>query len=201
MSGSISWIVSLEWCLLLLHWMRSSECLDGWSGGGSGVFIAPNHQFNRWGTLLSMGAPDSPVCQPRHPTIRVLAVSTIGALSSCGTKQSGAAPGRYCALFGAPLAATLTSACIVLHCSRCSRPLRWLAVALLVHWTVRWIIAERRFWNSKVASLKSIDHGAPDTVRWHTGQSGAPDQGSLRFLLLLYFWTLTWSFYWFVLNL
>ena len=25
--------------------------------------------------------------------------------------------------------------------------------------------------------------GAPDTVRWHTGQSGAPDQGSLRFLL------------------
>jgi hypothetical protein len=23
--------------------------------------------------------------------------------------------------------------------------------------------------------------GAPDTVRWHTGQSGAPDQGSLWF--------------------
>jgi hypothetical protein len=22
--------------------------------------------------------------------------------------------------------------------------------------------------------------GAPDTVRWHTGQYGAPDQGSLR---------------------
>jgi hypothetical protein len=28
---------------------------------------------------------------------------------------------------------------------------------------------------------------ATDTVRWHTEQSGAPDQGSLRFLLLLYF--------------
>jgi hypothetical protein len=27
--------------------------------------------------------------------------------------------------------------------------------------------------------------GAPDTVRWHTGQSGALDQGSLWFLLLL----------------
>jgi hypothetical protein len=26
---------------------------------------------------------------------------------------------------------------------------------------------------------------APDTVRWHTGQSGAPDQGSLRLVLLL----------------
>jgi hypothetical protein len=30
--------------------------------------------------------------------------------------------------------------------------------------------------------LKSIDPGAPDTVRWHTGQFGAPYQGSLRFL-------------------
>jgi hypothetical protein len=26
-----------------------------------------------------------------------------------------------------------------------------------------------------------IHPGAPDTVRWHTGQSGAPDQGTLRF--------------------
>jgi hypothetical protein len=29
--------------------------------------------------------------------------------------------------------------------------------------------------------------GAPDTVRWHTGQSSAPDQGSLRLVLLLSF--------------
>jgi hypothetical protein len=101
------------------------------------VFIAPNHQFNRWGRLLSMGAPDSPVRQPRHPTVRVMAVSTVGALSSCGTEQSGAAPDRYCALFGAPLAAALTSARTVLHCSRCSRLLRLLAVAPLVHRTVR----------------------------------------------------------------
>jgi hypothetical protein len=27
--------------------------------------------------------------------------------------------------------------------------------------------------------------GAPDIVRWHTGQSGAPDQGSLQLVLLL----------------
>jgi hypothetical protein len=33
------------------------------------------------------------------------------------------APDRYCALSGAPLAAALTSARIVLHCSRCRRPL------------------------------------------------------------------------------
>jgi hypothetical protein len=29
--------------------------------------------------------------------------------------------------------------------------------------------------------------GAPDPVRWCTGQSGAPDQGSLRLVLLLSF--------------
>jgi hypothetical protein len=57
-----------------------------------------------------MSAHDSPVRQPRHPTVRVLAVSTVGALSSCGTGQSGAAPDRYCALFGVPLAAALTPA-------------------------------------------------------------------------------------------
>jgi hypothetical protein len=28
--------------------------------------------------------------------------------------------------------------------------------------------------------------GAPDTVRWHTRQSDAPDQGSLRLVLLLF---------------
>jgi hypothetical protein len=27
--------------------------------------------------------------------------------------------------------------------------------------------------------------GAPDTVRWHIGQSGAPDQGTLRLTLAL----------------
>ena len=54
------------------------------------------------------------VRQPRHPTVRVLAVSTVGALSSCGTGQSGATPDRYCALSGAPLATALTSARSVL---------------------------------------------------------------------------------------
>jgi hypothetical protein len=58
-----------------------------------------------------------------HPTVRVLTVSTVGALSSGGTGQSNATPDRYCALSGAPLAAALTSVRTVLHCSRCRRPL------------------------------------------------------------------------------
>jgi hypothetical protein len=39
----------------------------------------------------------------------------------------------------------------------------------------------------KGEEFESMAPGAPDTVRWHTGQSGAPDQGSLRILLLLSF--------------
>jgi hypothetical protein len=74
-----------------------------------------------------MGAPDSPVRQPRHPTVRVLTVSTVGALTSCRTGQSGAAPDRCCSLSGAPLTSALTSArtvhsfaddrCVVSRCS------------------------------------------------------------------------------------
>jgi hypothetical protein len=67
--------------------MSSSECLDALNGGGWGVFYSPNHQNSRWGGLLSMGAPNSPVRQPRHPTVRVLTVLTVGALTSWGTGQ------------------------------------------------------------------------------------------------------------------
>jgi hypothetical protein len=73
-----------------------------------------------------MGVSDSPVRQPRHPTVRVLRVSTVGALTSWCIGQSGAAPDSYCSVSGAPLAPALTS---VTNCSSvramCSRPLRW----------------------------------------------------------------------------
>jgi hypothetical protein len=36
-----------------------------------GDIYSTNHQNGRWGGCLSMGAPDSPVRQPRHPTVRV----------------------------------------------------------------------------------------------------------------------------------
>jgi hypothetical protein len=43
--------------------------------------------------------------------------------------------------------------------------------------------------------------GAPGTVRWGTGQSGAPDQGSLRLSLALFVEPFSWSFYWLSVNL
>jgi hypothetical protein len=96
------------------------ECtvVNAWMvGGGWGVFIAPNHQFNRWGRLLSMGAPDSPVRQPRHPTVRVLMVLTVGGLTSWDTGQFGAAPDRHYSLSGAPSSAALTLRKLSMHCS------------------------------------------------------------------------------------
>jgi hypothetical protein len=63
------------------------------------------------------------VRQPRHTTIRVLMVSTVGAFSSGSTGQSGAAPDRYYALSDAPLATALTFVRTFLHCSHCRRPL------------------------------------------------------------------------------
>jgi hypothetical protein len=71
----------------------------------------------------------------------------------------------------------------------------------VAHRTVRWIIAEHTLRNPRVESWTLYGPGAPDTVRWHTRQFGAPDQGTLRFLLLLWIWTLSLIFYWFVLNL
>jgi hypothetical protein len=52
----------------------------------------------------------------------------------------------------------------------------------VAHRTVRRIIAERRWKTPRVASLDLYGPRAPDTVRWHIGQSSAPDQGSLKVL-------------------
>jgi hypothetical protein len=75
---------------------------------------------------------------------------------------------------------------------RCRRPLRWLAVAPLVHRTVGWIIAERDHRNPKVASLELYGPGAPDSpVRQTRASFGS---------FAPFFWTLNLIFYWFVLN-
>jgi hypothetical protein len=139
-----------------------------------------------------------PVRQPCHPTVRVLTASTIGALTDWGTGLSGAAPDSHCSLSGAPSGAALTLRVLSAHYSR----------SLFTFADDRWRNSRCSAWHtgqssatpdslvnySGVALQKPeaeefiVDlPGAPDTVRWHTGQSGAPDQGSLRFLLLLSF--------------
>jgi hypothetical protein len=84
--------------------MRCLKNLDAWSGGGWRVFIALNH-YIAVGEAVYRWAH-----QPRHLTVRVLKILTVGALTSCRIGQSGAAPDRYCSLSGAPLMPALTSA-------------------------------------------------------------------------------------------
>ena len=112
---------------------------------------------------------------------------TVGALTAGTTGQSGGAPDSHFSLFGAPSSAALTLRALSAHCSLLQTTVG--AVVVAPHGT-----PDSSVNYSGVALQKPeaeqfrVDlPGAPDIVRWHTGQSGAPDQGSLRFLLLLSF--------------
>jgi hypothetical protein len=157
--------------------MRSVECLDGWSGGGWGVFIALNHQFNRWEWLLSMGAPDtiwcaSHVSQPLgfdrwsfvflwHQTVRCCTGQVL-----CTVRCASGGCSDFCANCPCTVALQAT----VALASRCS-------VGAL----------------DSPVNYSGARHHKPEgeefgVVRpWCTRQSGAPDQGTLQFLLLLSF--------------
>jgi hypothetical protein len=154
---------------------------------------------------------------PRHPPVRSWSWPTVGGFVlmwhrtvRCDTGQSGA---------------PLTSALIfwITLFTLQSRPLRadsrYSAGAPdspVAHRTVRWIIAEVRLGNPKLKSLRAILPGAPDTVRWYTGHcpvvhrtlsGGTPDspvrqtREHFGFHFAPFFWVLTCSFDWFVLNL
>jgi hypothetical protein len=146
-----------------------------------------------------MGTPDNPVhhrigtvgCPVRRHVTQLLgsgARSTVGALSSCGTGQSGAPLTSLHWLLHGTIA----------HCSSCqSRPLRELVVAPVAHRTVRWIIADGACKFSRVATSDLYGYGAPNTVRWHTGQSGVPDHNTLKSFLLLLNWVPNLNIYFF----
>jgi hypothetical protein len=97
-----------------------------------GGIYSPNQQNARWGRLLSYGAPDSPVRQPRHPTIRVrpLELLTCGPPDSLVVHRTGPV---HCPVRHQTPALTLRaqSALFTVHCSRCRRPLAQGVVAPL----------------------------------------------------------------------
>jgi hypothetical protein len=137
----------VECFVLVLNAMfRMLGCLELWWLGG---IYSPQPPNGRWGRLLSKGAPDSPVrhrtctvgCPVRRHVTQPLGFGSsrpLAPLSSCGTRQSGAAPDRSCSLSGAPLTLRALLFTIHLFISFCSRPLCELAVAPPVHQTVWW---------------------------------------------------------------
>jgi hypothetical protein len=94
------------------------------------------------GSVLSHGAPDSPV---RHRTLSGTPAmsashwgSTVGALTCGSSGLSSGAPDRSCRLSGAPPARALTLARTVAHLMRLQTTVaREVAVAPLAHRTVR----------------------------------------------------------------
>ena len=79
--------------------------------------------------------------QPRHPTVRVLTVLTVGALTAWATGQFGGAPDRSCSLSGAPSGACTDSrmqfALFTVHYSLLQLTVGAVAVTTLAHRTVR----------------------------------------------------------------
>jgi hypothetical protein len=130
-----------------------------------GVFIALNHQTTVGEVLLSMGAPDivrcaSHVTQPlgfwrSRPLERWLLVAP----DNLVLHRTGTVP---CPLRLWPLL-WLLPRIVALSGALCSRPLRRLAVAPLVHRTVWWIIAEQRWRNPKLKSSELYGPGAPNS--------------------------------------
>jgi hypothetical protein len=167
-----------------------------------GVFIAPTTKVNvgegccrRAHRTVRCTTGHCPVRQPRHPTVRVwpLELWQVRPSDSLVVHQTITV---HCPVRLLAPAQTSVRAVRSVHCTVhfCRRPLALFAVA------------------PHVTSDSPVNYSGvafPETRRWQvrswspwcTGQSGAPDQGSLRLVLLLSFWTLTLTFYWFVLNL
>jgi hypothetical protein len=213
----LNWDLERFWFTLIVSWIEClalvlnvlAENLDALKCGGWGVFIALTTKVGVGDDCCRMAhrtvrcaTGHCPVRQPRHPTVRVwlLELWLVGPPDSLVVHRTVTVqcPVRL-------LAPALTSARAValftftIHF--CRRPLAQIVVTPLAHRTVRWIIAEWLPEFPKLSSSEWIHPGAPDIVRWHTGQSGAPDQGRLRLSFALFIWTLSWTFYWFVLNL
>jgi hypothetical protein len=109
------------------------------------------------------------------------------------TGQSGGAPDMYCSLSGAPSGARSDSAravrALFTHCSLLQTIVGVVSRCSAWHTGQSGATPDSPVNYSGVAPQKpeaekfEVDlPGAPDTVRWHTEQSGAPDQGSLRLL-------------------
>jgi hypothetical protein len=103
---------SIELCLVLIalalvlnEMSEKLGCLEWWWLGG---IYSPTTKptvreaICRWvHRTVWCATGHYSVRQPRHPTVRVLTDSTVGALTSWGTGQSGATPNNYCSVFGA----------------------------------------------------------------------------------------------------
>jgi hypothetical protein len=105
-------------------------CIEVWWLGG---IYSPNHQNDRWWGLLSYGAPDSPVRQPRHQAVGFRPLELL---------TSGPPDSLVCLLVPA-LTSARAVALFTVHCSVADDHWRLEPLLRLAHRTVWWIIGER----------------------------------------------------------
>jgi hypothetical protein len=172
-----------------------AENLDALKCWWLGVFIAQTTKVavgegccRRAHRTVRCATEHCPVRQPRHPTVRVrpLELLTCGPPDSPVVHQTGHV---HCPVRHMAPALTLRAQ---VHCSLftvdfCRRPLAQLAVAPLGTPDSPVNYSGGQFQKPECDKFGVILPGAPDTVRWHTGQSGAPDQGSLRFVFCSFY--------------
>jgi hypothetical protein len=170
----------------------------GWGG-----IYSHQPKSSRWWSLLAKGAPDSRVrhrivsgAPPRHPAVRAWSRSTVGGFVLLW-HRTVRCPSDFCSDI---LKSTVHFAESTV--ARREPLLRWHTGHYpVLHQTVRWIIAEVRLGNPKVKSLswftlvhRILSGGTPDCPVRQT-------RAHFGFLFAPFFWSLTCSFDWFVLNL
>jgi hypothetical protein len=163
-----------------------------------GVFIAPTTKTAigegccRWAhRTVRCTTGHCSVRQPCHPTVRVLTVSTVGALTSWGHRTVRCCTGQ--SLF--------TVRCVFWRCSDSARTVRSMFTLQATVGVdrcapeplLRWHTGQSGDPPDSPVNYSRATLQKPEGEEfslygpWCTGQSSAPDQGSLRFLLLLSF--------------
>jgi hypothetical protein len=141
-----NWDLERFWFTLFVSCIECTssciECVDWktwmpWSVVVGGIYSS-NHQSGRWGRLLSMGAPDSPVRQPRHPTVRVrpLELWHVGPSDNLVVHRIVIVHCPVC-LLALLWLCVLYSCTVALSADHWTRPLRWRPLLRLAHRTVR----------------------------------------------------------------
>jgi hypothetical protein len=160
-----------------------AENLDALKWGWLGVFIAPTTKLTVGGGCCRM-AHRTVRCATVHCPVRHRTLSGAPAMSpGRWVPTVGASDVRATGLSGAPSDACSDFCACSEHCSlflyRCIRPLALGAVAPLgtPDSPVNYSGAASQI--PEGGKFRVELPGAPDTVQWHTGQSGAPDHGCL----------------------
>jgi hypothetical protein len=143
---------------------------DGWKLGCNEWWVvrgiySPNHQSDHWWGLLSHGAPDSPVRQPRHQVIglRPLELLTGGPPDS---------PMRLLALLWLLRAQAHT---VHFYCSVADDHWRCVAITPLAHRTVWWYIGQSGGTSDSSVNYSGAAPRIPEGGKFGVGFLGAPD--------------------------